>query len=438
MRPFFLLVCLVFTAAGAARAHESPATAIYLDYTLQDEAILAVIEGGIQHFGPLVDAVPDPTAPPEDTTPLHSAFLDFLQENCPVTADGVPLVPEIQAFSFAPINDEILPGRFIDIVLALTEIRYPLPPDLQPPSQITIAWNALPKLPEGFALADFEETGHISLDEAVMSYRAGDGPPDFYAFTRSTTTFNWQLAAISPGLASTTQEDTGPDLALLQIEHYVPLRELPLPVLSITLGAVAALALFWLPGRPALKFRWRIAVVLLAVGFFLRHESTWAIELPEGRVADTLDDDTGTALFTALLRNIYTAFDYESEDEIYDALSQSVSGALLDRIYTEVYQSLLMEEADGAAATVQRVDVLETSLSPSEIGDSILVTAHWTVEGVVAHNKHVHLRVNEYSARYTMAPVEGLWKFTDVEQISADRILANETPAPADDSLFPQ
>ncbi|MBD3320640.1 MAG: hypothetical protein GF350_06055, partial [Chitinivibrionales bacterium] len=43
------------------------------------------------------------------------------------------------------------------------------------------------------------------------------------------------------------------------------------------------------------------------------------------------------ALFASLHRNIYRAFDYSTESEIYDALSKSVDGDLLTGIYTEVY-----------------------------------------------------------------------------------------------------
>ena len=50
-------------------------------------------------------------------------------------------------------------------------------------------------------------------------------------------------------------------------------------------------------------------------------------------VAAPLSDQEAIETFGALHANIYSAFDHNTEDEIYDALAQSVDGSLLDRVY---------------------------------------------------------------------------------------------------------
>ncbi len=65
--------------------------------------------------------------------------------------------------------------------------------------------------------------------------------------------------------------------------------------------------------------------------------------------------------FRELQANLYRAFDYETEDQVYDVLAQSVDGALLDDIYTEVYQSLLVIDKSAAVCKVHEVEVLEST-----------------------------------------------------------------------------
>ena len=52
-------------------------------------------------------------------------------------------------------------------------------------------------------------------------------------------------------------------------------------------------------------------------------------------------------------RNIYGAFDAASEDEIYDLLATSVDTALLDELYGEIYESLILRSEGGAVCRIE-------------------------------------------------------------------------------------
>jgi len=66
------------------------------------------------------------------------------------------------------------------------------------------------------------------------------------------------------------------------------------------------------------------------------------------------------AVAESLLRNVYRAFDYHSESDIYDTLARSVHGELLADLYLKIKQGLIMQEQGGAVARVQAVKVVKT------------------------------------------------------------------------------
>lgn len=112
----------------------------------------------------------------------------------------------------------------------------------------------------------------------------------------------------------------------------------------------------------------------------------------------------------ALLRNVYRAFDYHSESDIYDALARSVQGDLLTELYLKIRQSLVMQEQGGAVARVQAVNIVHAEPVASSRQPGFTARLTWQVEGTVEHWGHTHLRVNEYSAEFEIEPAEGAWK----------------------------
>jgi hypothetical protein len=118
------------------------------------------------------------------------------------------------------------------------------------------------------------------------------------------------------------------------------------------------------------------------------------------------------AVAEALLRNVYRAFDYHSESDIYDALARSVQGDLLADLYLKIKQGLIMQEQGGAVARVQEVRVVKTEPSEGKSQNGFAARVTWQVEGTVEHWGHIHTRVNEYSADLEIEPAGGSWKIT--------------------------
>jgi hypothetical protein len=118
------------------------------------------------------------------------------------------------------------------------------------------------------------------------------------------------------------------------------------------------------------------------------------------------------AVAESLLRNVYRAFDYHSESDIYDALARSVHGDLLADLYLKIKQGLIMQEQGGAVARVQQVKVVKTEPVEGKSKTGFAESVTWQVEGTVEHWGHIHTRVNEYSAGLEIEPDGGSWKIT--------------------------
>ncbi|MBM4292657.1 MAG: hypothetical protein FJ138_15620 [Deltaproteobacteria bacterium] len=173
-------------------------------------------------------------------------------------------------------------------------------------------------------------------------------------------------------------------------------------------AAAAALAAAWgalaAAGRPSPL---RPAALRAAVG---------------GEVA--LGDEEARALFEALHHNIYRAFDYERDEQVYDALAESVAGPLLDWTFQEVAGALTLREEGGARAKVtlvrplrwERLPLLDRerevlgALSASLTRGAFACAYRWRVVGEVTHWGHTHRRVNEHEARYVVAHTPKGWR----------------------------
>jgi hypothetical protein len=118
------------------------------------------------------------------------------------------------------------------------------------------------------------------------------------------------------------------------------------------------------------------------------------------------------AVAESLLRNVYRAFDYHSESDIYDALARSVQGDLLADLYLKIRQGLIMQEQGGAVARVQEVKVLKSEAMESQSKSGFAERITWQVEGTVEHWGHIHMRLNEYSADLEIEPAGGSWKIS--------------------------
>ena len=137
-------------------------------------------------------------------------------------------------------------------------------------------------------------------------------------------------------------------------------------------------------------------------------------------------DAEARELSLTLLRNLYRAFDYHTESDVYDALAHSVDGQLLAALYLRVQQGLSMQEQGGAVARVQEVRLVDSHVvSSASNADGLLqlvVQCRWRVTGTVEHWGHIHTRENEYQALLTMGAKPDTWKITAYDVLDERRM----------------
>ncbi len=162
--------------------------------------------------------------------------------------------------------------------------------------------------------------------------------------------------------------------------------------------------------------------LLFAGGLFLFPYFQVSVGSPISSTAKMEKTEAVTILHT-LLKNVYRAFDFRKEEDIYDKLSASVSGDLLADIYLQNRKSLAIQKAGGAQARIKNVEILDVSMKdPPDRTMSLSFNSKWTAFGTVGHWGHVHARKNQYEANITIQPLEGAWKITELELVEEKRI----------------
>lgn len=183
-------------------------------------------------------------------------------------------------------------------------------------------------------------------------------------------------------------------------------------------GVLLSIALFYRGGKAALTGVLGLVLVFVGLSGLMSYHAT--SEFPSSRAGE---------IFAQLHDNLYRAFEYKEESEVYDALDKSIHGSLLRDVYLEVQQSLKMEEQGGAISRIQEVTVLEGEIAPlkaSRIGASnptgFTYRCRWNVAGTVEHWGHIHERTNQYHALFTVEQVDEFWKVTHLELLDEKRV----------------
>ena len=199
--------------------------------------------------------------------------------------------------------------------------------------------------------------------------------------------------------------------------------------LAIPLGSVACLLLL-LPVAWGIRRRKKTArSIKPMLGLAVALVAAAVILLPLFQVsfgatrASRITEDDSRAILDSLLKNVYRAFDFRDEEDVYDKLAISVSGDLLEEIYLQHRKSMVVEQAGGAQAQVKEIEIKAVQVKGSPGHDNALAfRAEWTALGTVGHWGHIHNRQNLYDAVLTLTPVDGSWKIIDLELLEAKRI----------------
>ena len=152
---------------------------------------------------------------------------------------------------------------------------------------------------------------------------------------------------------------------------------------------------------------------------------SWSGDLIAARVepvvaqTQSLDERAARPVLQKLLRNVYSAFEFGSDSEVYDALATSVQGELLREIYLQMKRSLVMAEQGGALSRVTDLEILALLLVRNP---DLAFDVTWRVTGTVEHWGHLHRRVNQYQATMSLSRDGGLWKLTGLQIRSEQRV----------------
>jgi hypothetical protein len=315
----------------------------------------------------------------------------FFFDMNPVKIDGVPVRPVVES-----INESLLPRLWINVSYA-TKGR---------PGEVSMAWRFFP---------ENDSAGNPIRPEIAADFKVFDRKKEL-VFTDEEPEYVWH------------DEDSPYYRDVLSVPASDIPRTVSLPLLSLCLVAGWGVVLVALRSvKTGVRLKLLFTVVVLAGAAAVRNygtvqiESSWhgSIQLPDGNQAG--------AIFQTLHKNIYRAFDYKTESEIYDTLALSVDGQLLEEIYNDLYLSLMQKVLGKAAAHIQSVKILESRLLKESAGENTGIAQFriwccWRVHGSVRHWGHTHARTNEYEAIYTVGVRDSAWKIIATKVIRQEQV----------------
>ncbi len=322
---------------------------------------------------------------------IRQKVIDFLREHQPVTIDGRPAEPAAARADFLErslrTSRVIDPPEELDVNAAILGVKFIYPhPDF--PQTVTMRWDL--------------------FDDRIRKVPA---------------------SAVDP--AGGMPQFLEPDADMLEWRNFIRVPVMPeLAAVEAPPGPGARILFYgrWLLVLIAAFLLWRLvralrddrahaagpaaitatALVLAGFGWWLGGQAR-------------LDEAATREVVTGLLTNIYRAFDFRGEGDVYDVLARSVDGDLLREVYLEMRRGLVLASQGGASARVKNVELVTLDARPA--GDQeIAARASWRVAAAVGHWGHIHERRNEYRADLRLRPVDGAWKVVGVEILDEVRL----------------
>ncbi|MEA3243014.1 MAG: hypothetical protein U9Q19_06180 [Pseudomonadota bacterium] len=332
---------------------------------------------------------------------LKQRIGDFLLTKNPVLVDGQALKPILDRTNYVKVSITGIqlvekPERLeISTAIVGVIIAY-ITEGL--PQQVTVDWQLF--------------TDQVQQVPATATDPAGPLPsfvsPDDNVLTWTNFLKNYQM----PTVRQVAVADT--------------LGDVTIPVGSL-LFAVAILPVGWRlraarrEGKPLMAQA--VVILVLLGGALVSYPYTQVSVAKPVLMAGDLDDQQAQQLLQALLKNVYRAFDFRDENDVYDKLALSVEGDLLTDIYLQNRKSFAVQKAGGAQAKVKEVDIQHAQAERREGNTpTYAIRGQWTATGTVGHWGHVHTRQNQYDAIVTVKADQGDWKISGLELLEEQRI----------------
>ncbi|MCR9247502.1 MAG: hypothetical protein NXI31_20920 [bacterium] len=402
----------------AERAHPADGPDIDVRVLIGKEGVVCTLLLNLAFVDQVIDAVreDDEAIHPIEYESHRLDLIDHFAATNQLRINGQVVTPKFRSFEVGEPDLSLLPLFPRSGAKALTKLRLVLEyPALAAPAQVGLVWGEFP--PD---LVLETEAGIPQM--AINVQLTARGLRKVLHLTEDEPEYVWH--------------DTGESLADLfaAVPKPAEIEKLELSVVSLALFVVGGVAVFTgVFRRPARRRAFAAAVLAFAGGAMATSLVRVEIDHPFGGGVRLPTEAEAMAVFEPLHANIYRAFDYVDESEIYDALAGSVEGPLLDRIYNRIFRGLILQEEGGAVCRIDEVRPLETRVeSVGVLEDDVvgfMVWLRWQVAGSVSHWGHSHSRTNQYEARYTVAQSPAGWRIRDNE-VLAQEVISTSTTDP--------
>lgn len=346
-------------------------------------------------------------------------LFEYFRNDNIVAIDGMPVTPVFSEVIVDRSSLGMIPlfprTGSRGVIKAAVVMEYPVK---SAPQQVSIVWGSFP-------LDVDQSTAEHAFYREIQAQVVASGMSEIVRFTDLEPQYIWHAPAAG------TKSDH-----LLAVPAPPAPETINWPLASMAVaGGWLVLALGGLTLAP--RLRHGRGATALAATLPAAAVAAWAVipvwnvethsPFEQSRRLPTTQE--ALAIFQPLHTNIYRAFDYVDESDVYDALARSVDGPLLDTLYNQIYRSLIMQDQGGAVSRVETVTPVETeitsigALPPDDrIGFSVL--ARWQVEGAVYHWGHSHRRTSEYLAEYNVVEAADGWRIAGNRVLEQKRIAA--------------
>jgi hypothetical protein len=330
----------------------------------------------------------------------HQQISDFFLQDNPVVIDGIPVQPTVDRVDFygLDLRDFAVQAERRKISMANGRIGVILSYGAKtPPSTVNVTWNL------------FNEAIK-TVDSIIFAYDKID-KTQFSTFVVNNT-FEWK----SP------EKHELPEITDVMVE-FVPAKKVSVPIISIFCGLIGIVTL--LIGRRFLGSTVAVvtAVLLGLIGGLTLNQARIPVTVRSAKLPDIVEELAGD-VFAKLHANIFRAFDYHREEEIYDALAHSVDGPMLGKLYTQLRQSLENQQQGGAVSRIDHVQIDDGLKTDTRVEGDLLsfdYQCKWQLVGSVEHWGHIHQRTNIYDGTFTVSMVKNQWKITKIKELDEEQ-----------------
>jgi len=319
---------------------------------------------------------------------IKKKVIAFLENHFPIAIDGQPVNGELLRINFLTRTlktSTVVDNQKLDVLSATLGIIYTFP-TRGLPDNVTMEWTLWSDRMINVSVAAVDQAGPFPV-----------------LLQRDWRTLEWKNFLKNPVLPTLVDIGLPPNRFVYYIKHAIFL-----------LAAIAVIGIFMIikrKHRPVKRLVGGEAGLILIIIVMVLLQQHYG-----------LNEQKSEKLVSALLHNVYRAFDFRKEEDIYDTLDKSVSGDLLTEIYLEIRKGLVLANQGGARAKVKKVVLQSIHTDLLDDHPGIKARCVWNIYGSVGHWGHVHQRTNQYEGDLVIEEIDGQWKLTALNLLQEQRL----------------